>query len=210
MRRLCIFTASGKEYKMQSKTTDKKSRKLAVIFPGIGYHTDKPLLYYSKKSAKSADYEIVEVPYGNFPQGVKGSPEKMAQCFNSARQQAEKLLEHVDFALYEELLFISKSVGTAVASEYANRHGLHTRNIFYTPVAQTFPFVKNGGIVFHGTADPWVETSIVKNCCEEKNLPLYITENANHSLETGEVMTDLQNMERIMEITGKYIENLRC
>ena len=23
--------------------------KLAVIFPGIGYHTDKPLLYYGKK-----------------------------------------------------------------------------------------------------------------------------------------------------------------
>ena len=26
-------------------------KKLAVIFPGVGYHTDKPLLYYSKKIA---------------------------------------------------------------------------------------------------------------------------------------------------------------
>lgn len=23
--------------------------KLAIFFPGIGYHTDKPLLYYSRK-----------------------------------------------------------------------------------------------------------------------------------------------------------------
>ena len=27
--------------------------KLAVIFPGIGYHTDKPLLYYGKKLVKN-------------------------------------------------------------------------------------------------------------------------------------------------------------
>lgn len=193
---------------MQNKTTDTTTRKLAVIFPGIGYHTDKPLLYYAKKLAKSAGYEIAEVPYGNFPQGVKGSPEKMAECFHSALQQTEKLLEQVDFSLYEELLFISKSVGTAVASEFANRHVLCTRNIFYTPVAQTFPFVQNEGIVFHGTADPWAETSIVKSCCEEKNLPLYITEGANHSMETGDVRKDLQNMEQIMEITRKYIEKL--
>lgn len=24
-------------------------KKICVVFPGIGYHTDKPLLYYSKK-----------------------------------------------------------------------------------------------------------------------------------------------------------------
>jgi len=28
--------------------------KIAVVFPGIGYHVDKPLLYYSKKIAASA------------------------------------------------------------------------------------------------------------------------------------------------------------
>ena len=27
-------------------------KKIAVLFPGVGYHTDKPLLYYSKKLAK--------------------------------------------------------------------------------------------------------------------------------------------------------------
>ena len=27
--------------------------KLAVIFPGIGYHTDKPLLYFGKKLARN-------------------------------------------------------------------------------------------------------------------------------------------------------------
>ena len=39
-------------------------KKTAVIFPGIGYHTDKPLLYYSRKIAASQGYNVIEVPYG--------------------------------------------------------------------------------------------------------------------------------------------------
>ena len=52
--------------------------KLAVLFPGIGYHVDKPLLYYGRKLAVQRGYEVVGVPYGNFPDGVKGSPENEA------------------------------------------------------------------------------------------------------------------------------------
>ena len=53
--------------------------KLAVIFPGIGYHTDKPLLYYGKKLARESGYQIIEVNYTGFPQNVKGNEKKMKQ-----------------------------------------------------------------------------------------------------------------------------------
>ena len=56
-------------------------KKLAVIFPGVGYHTDKPLLYYSKKLASRNGYEIVEVPYGKFPKGVKGQEKRWRKLF---------------------------------------------------------------------------------------------------------------------------------
>ena len=41
--------------------------KLAVFFPGIGYHCDKPLLYYSRKLAQECGYEetIATVYKGN-------------------------------------------------------------------------------------------------------------------------------------------------
>ena len=29
-------------------------KRLAVIFPGIGYHCDKPILYYSRKLSERA------------------------------------------------------------------------------------------------------------------------------------------------------------
>ena len=182
---------------------DKK--KVAVVFPGIGYHCDKPLLYYSKKLAIKYGYEIREVPYGNFPKNVKGNAEKMEQAFHAAAAQAEELLRNIAWEDYGQILFLSKSIGTAVSGFYASKHHLKTRNVFYTPVAQTFPLIGGEGIVFHGTADPWVETAAVKQGCAEKGLPLYITENANHSLETGDVKTDVGNLAVIMEQTERYI-----
>lgn len=180
--------------------------KLAVIFPGIGYHTDKPLLYFSKRLASNAGYEIISVDYTGFPKGVKGSKEKMKESYLIALEQTRDILKDVDFTSYEDVLFISKSVGTVVAASYAKERGLQVRNIYYTPVEQSFDYMQEGsGIVFHGTADPWVETPVIEAGCEKLSLPLYITPNASHSIETGDVQTDLNNFKVIMEQTQKYI-----
>ena len=82
--------------------------KLAVIFPGIGYHVDKPLLYYSRKLALQYGYQVINVPYGNFPADVKGSEEKMREAFQSALSQTEEILKDVPFENYEEIVFIAK------------------------------------------------------------------------------------------------------
>ena len=133
-------------------------KKIAVLFPGIGYHTDKPLLYYSKKLARKREYEIVEVKYGTLPTGVKGNAEKMRKAFELAFTYAAEQLAGINFTAYDEVLFISKSVGTAVAAAYANKFAIFPRQIYYTPVVESFDAIGQTGIVFHGTADPWAET----------------------------------------------------
>lgn len=180
--------------------------KLAVIFPGIGYHVDKPLLYYAKQIARSLDYEVKEVPYGNFPKGVKGAPKKMEEAFYSALSQTEEILKDVVFSDYDEVLFISKSVGTAVSAAFAKKYNLKAAHILYTPMEATFTFAEAPGMVFHGNKDSWVETEIVIRACEEKALPLHVIEGANHSLETGNVDTDLQNLRKIMEATREFMQ----
>lgn len=167
--------------------------KAAVIFPGIGYHTDKPLLYYGKKLAKEAGYQIIEVNYKGFPQNVKGNEEKMKQSFEIARQQAEEMLVDVNFKEYESVLFISKSIGTVVAAAYDNDHAVGAKHIYFTPVPQTFSFVKEeSGIVLHGLNDPWCETAVVEESCQRLHLDLKTFEGANHSLETGSCLKDLE------------------
>ena len=114
-----------------------RTKKAAVFFPGIGYTCDKPLLYYGAKLAAEKGYEIIRVPYGNFPPNVKGDAAKMYQCFVSAREQTEDILRGVEWEEYSDIVFFSKSVGTVVALSYAAEHGLGAAQILFTPLAET-------------------------------------------------------------------------
>ena len=180
--------------------------KLAVIFPGIGYHTDKPLLYYGKKLAQSHGYEILEVPYKNFERGIKGDPKKMQKAYESALKQTEVILEEVQWERAEEILFISKSIGTVVASSYARRRALDARQLFFTPLKETFDAAPLGdGIAFHGTNDPWAADAEIEEGCRRTGIDLVEIAGANHSLETGDVKTDLENLQKVMEAAEMWL-----
>ena len=242
-----------------------RARKTALIFPGLGYHPDKPLLYYGKKLAARLGYDVIEIKYGGFAWGVKDNPEKMREAFESALKQTEEILgekgfhfgeadsqeslvgrsdsqealvggadkgeralageagpkevtmanpknhEGDSFADGKDLLFISKSIGTAVAAAWQKKHGLAGRHLYFTPVAETFLFAEEkSGIAFHGTADSWVDTAVVKEQCRRLDIPLYITKDADHSMETGDVEEDLKTMQIIMRECRRYIKNSTC
>lgn len=173
--------------------------KLAVFFPGIGYTADKPLLYYSEKLAKQYHYETVRLSYGELPKD-------MDRAFKEALNTARTALHKYSWRKYEEILFISKSIGTAVACAYAEECKLQCRNIYYTPLEQTFSLHPQQGIVFHGTADPWAETEMIEENCREYHLPLHIIEGTNHSLEVqGDIELNIRNLAEIMDVTEKYI-----
>lgn len=174
------------------------TKKLAVILPGIGYTCDRPLLYYGGKLAQGLGWEVVRVPYGGFPEKVRGDAEKMRQSAEMALAQTEEMLRDVDWKRYGQILFISKSVGTVVAAAYAHAHRLSCRHILFTPVEATFAVPVGNAIAFHGTADPWVATETLTRLCREADIPLFITENANHSLETGDVPLDIRNLQAVM------------
>lgn len=209
-----------------------RTKKTALIFPGLGYHPDKPLLYYGKKLAARLGYDVIEIRYGGFAWGVKDNPEKMREAFESALAQTEEILKEKGFLVDPqdrdkeslggrdeiemdgrvsdtELLFISKSIGTAVAAAWQEKHGLPGHHLYFTPVAETFLFAqKESGIAFHGTADSWVDTKVVEENCRRLSIPLYITENADHSMETGDVEADLETMRGIMQECKRYIHQI--
>lgn len=184
-------------------------KKIALFFPGIGYTCDKPLIYYPEKIAKKYSYEIKEVRYGNFPKNIKGDKEKMKESFNIAFQQAKEILSDINYSEYDEILIVGKSIGTVVSSCYAKELSIEDkcRFIYYTPVAQSFKYIKpSSGICFHGTSDPWIDTDIVKSECSRLDIHLYLTENGNHSLETGDVEADLKELSLVMNETENYIK----
>ena len=184
---------------------DGHPKKIACLFPGIGYTCDKPLLYYSQKLLKGLGWEVVPVPYSGFPDKVRGDAERMQLCVRMALEQAEELLGKINWSEYGDILFIGKSVGTVVCTAYAKRHRILCRQVLFTPVEATFQFAEKRAVAFHGTADPWADTRIIETLCRHMNIPLYKTEGANHSLETGDVEKDLAEMQKIIKTVREFV-----
>ncbi len=183
----------------------KQRRRIAVILPGIGYTCDKPLLYYSAKLAASLNWEVLPVPYGDFPPKVLGDREKLRQSMDIALAQTEERLSGMEWTDWDEVLFISKSIGTAAAAAYADTHRIPCRHVLFTPVEETFDHPLSDAVAFHGTADPWADTQRIRRLCEKAGIPLMITEGANHSLETADVLRNIRILETVMRQVGSCL-----
>ncbi len=202
---------------------------LAVIFPGLGYGADRPLLYYAGKLARTAGYELITVSYGELPRverPVPGKPldtERLEECFRLALERAAHQLAAVPGAVQlpwadadgtagvgagadgPDILLISKSIGTAVGAAWAASCGLSPRQLLYTPVSRTFDFPLARSIAFHGTADPWLGNGECTAGCRDAGVPLYTFEGANHSLECADVQESIRNLAQAMRLTGEFI-----
>lgn len=179
--------------------------KLAIFFPGIGYHCDKPLLYYSRKLSQECGYkETITLSYFYDGGNIRGNEKKMQQAFESLYVQAEKSLSVIDFNKYDEILFISRSVGTIIASAYAEKHNLKCRQILYTPLKYTYDYKHDDAIAFIGTADPWSIVPEVQELSQKQKVSIYIYENTNHSLETEDTLENLKILQDVMIKTKTF------
>ncbi len=188
--------------------------KLAVLFPGLGYTCERPLLYYGGKLAAEAGFtERHIIRYEKIDKtGLQGNKEKMLDVYNSLYQSTKKDLSEINWNDYDEILFLSKSIGTAVAATIEKdllssdeTKNLNIRQILFTPLEQTFIFHPGNAIGFIGTNDPWCDSSEVIRLAKEQNIPMSIYEGANHSLETGDALKDIENLKDVMNFVSGYL-----
>lgn len=186
------------------------TNKLAIFFPGIGYHCDKPLLYYSRKLADEAGYKsILTLDYSlagsNITGNIRGDKEKMLQAFSYLYEQAAKQLSSINWQDYDEIIFISKSIGTVIASAFAQHEKISCRQILYTPLCETYDFHPQNAIAFLGTSDPWSDIEKVTDISGEQKIPLFLYPDANHSLETEDTLYNIKTLQDVMEETKRFL-----
>ena len=186
------------------------SRKLAVFFPGAGYHNDNPLKYYTKRIARNQAYEVVEISFdlSGAAAPVKGDRERIRIAVDTAFRQACGKLRDIGFDQYEKVVFVGKSIGTAVMARYSMAYGLDPEMILFTPIAETFEYPGIRGSVFHGSADPLFDAEICRKRCEEMSLACTVIPEANHSLETGDVETDISILRGVMKAVDGIISRV--
>ena len=190
--------------------------KIAVIFPGMGYTKDRPLLYFAGKIAKSCGYELIFVEYKDvsWNKELLKDHSKMTEIFKKCIESSEEILADVDLGSLEDTVFISKSIGTVIAAAVAKRHSASVRQICFTPIEQFSDFIEDGNaLVFYGGSDPFADPEAIARICHEKSLEAYRVEGANHSLEVTDVKKDSENLAFVMDkvtdkITDRSIYNI--
>ena len=186
--------------------------KLLVVFPGVGYHCDKPLLYYGRKLAAEQGYEECRsLSYAAPVDKIRGNREKMEKTFESLYAQTVEQLQDVDWNEYDDILFISKSIGTIIATAYAKENKIkNVRQVLYTPLEDTFkvmdPEFGSDAVAFIGTADPWSHVPKVIEMAGEHGVPIHVYENVNHSLEGSDTIANLEIMRDVMAKTKEFFE----
>ena len=183
--------------------------KRMILFPGVGYHCDKPLLYYSRRLGEKYGFEVVPLSFTGFPSDIKGNLDKREEGYVHALDQAKEQLAG-KLAPEADLVFVSKSIGTVAAMRLAAELSIDPLQILLTPLKETFLSAQESrknvrGIVFHGTKDPLAVTEEIRELAEAVRLPLHLIADANHSLETGDVQTDLKIQQCVMHEIEKLL-----
>ena len=142
----------------------------------------------------------MKVDYADLPEDMTENQWKMSMGINQVIDQTHAQLKNIDFKKYKKVAFISKSVGTVAAAEYAKTMEMEdVLQVYFTPLLQTFLYTQpNQGIVFHGDKDQFVPTLNVQSECDKQHLELFVTKNANHSLEVGDAIKDLHTMQMVL------------
>ena len=180
-----------------------KRKNLIVLFPGAGYTVDKPLLYYANSKYWAKGYESLKISYGDCLKQQKD----FSEIIKDIEQFALNQVREVDFSVYDDIIFISKSLGTVIAGWLAEKLNMaNIRHIYLTPINDTLQFIKNGGnisIVIAGTNDELLNSNVLKEHCEREKIRLELIDGATHGLQI--VGADVNvNIDILKKIVGLY------
>ena len=150
-----------------------KNTKLIALFPGKIYAASGHLLFYAHAKYLDMGYEIIQINYGNH--------NDMDDIKNHVLPQLQK----VDFSTFDDVVFLSKSMGTVIAGWLEEQLGINIRHIYLTPLEATLQYMKcdkNISIVISGTADSYLDADKLAEHCIQNRIKLKLIEGADHSL----------------------------
>ena len=116
-------------------------------------------------------------------------------------------LQAIGLKTYDEVVFVSKSLGTAVAPWVEEALEIKARHILLTPIRETLPYIRNDKhivAVAAGDADPALDAETLKAHCAQAGIRLLQFRGADHRME---VMGDVDRCLEIMkEMAALYAE----
>ncbi|MCL2322048.1 MAG: hypothetical protein FWC47_08095 [Oscillospiraceae bacterium] len=175
-------------------------KNLIVLFPGANYCVSYPLLYYAAFKYEVNGYESIKLNYEICIKEDRSYEENIDIIKKFVLEQVNE----IDFSIYKDILFVSKSLGTIIAGWLADMLAINIRQIYLTPVKETLQFLKRGKniiIVIAGTKDKYLEPDVLKAHCEREQIRLELIEGVGHRLEIfGDMNVNIDILKRVVEL----------
>jgi len=169
-------------------------KKIVVSFPG-GRGAEIPLLYFGAKHYEDMGYEKVFI---NNPSLVDLDSDDLLEVL---LHNAEAVVESLNLNEYDEVVFIGKSIGTAVACKIKEKFQLAAKLVLFTPIEETLQYIKSDNevlLVAVGTKDWGMDYQKLQELCDSENVLCYVENNVGHRME---VMNDLKrNLEIVYNV----------
>jgi hypothetical protein len=187
--------------------SQESSNHLAIIFPGLGYNADMPLLYYTTSvlSKQGADVLQLRYTYQN-------------EAFQSLAEQAQyqKIIADCSAAhavaikqrSYSRITLVGKSLGTLALGHLLTQSDISsTKFVWLTPLFRNEPLRKqltsrkHQALFVIGTKDPHYKADVLNEVENKTGGESLVVQNANHSLEVEGVLESVA-------ITEQYVGSL--
>lgn len=205
----------SKLFKIKTKAQDEKeisndfykcddSKGLVVLFPGVNYSCDKPLLHYARKIAILNSFDVLCIEYS------KKLTKHDVENGNLEFLQKEILmtLKEVKYKAYNKIYFISKSIGTKIAGELGEALGdKKIKQLYLTPLKGTIRYMKDiKCTAITGTKDKFFKSGDIDRIKEESNVNFILIEEANHSLEIeDDISGSIKILNKVSEEIIKFL-----
>lgn len=172
------------------------NNKLAVMFPGIAYTNDKPVLYYSKELFIQKGYDVLDIEFDY----LKNKDFLFLSHYRKEivfEEDIEGILNELNNLNYREVIFNAKSMGTKAMAQIHNRlHFDNIKIIWQTPLLEDEIILKEmiktnyTSLAIIGTDDQNYQHQLIRKLLKNEKFTFFEVEGVNHSYDSQDSVFD--------------------
>lgn len=182
-----------------------KNNSLVVLFPGVNYSCEKPLLHYARKVASIKGQDVLCISYGyKLSKDDIGKP-----IIKTITDEVFQAIKNCSDKEYNNIFFISKSIGGEIAGNIASKIGYeNVKSLYLTPTPSTIDhMIKANCSVIVGTKDKIFTEENIKSINVYKNINLILVDNAQHSLEVdGNIEDSIKSLGKAARVFIQFLD----
>ena len=169
---------------------------IAVCFPGTGFTCKEALFERLACDFSARGYDVIRLDFSHIP---FREIESLEEAVAVAQRAVKRQLGQVCFADYDDVVFVSKSLGTILAAQYERDNNMLPRHLYLTPLNKTLMLVRPESRVIAmvlGTQDRFLTGRALANFCDNLAIRYCLIDGVNHGLKDD---ADAERTARIID-----------